>query len=256
MRGVRPSAALGIVVVGVLTFGVVFALLEFSSSAAAPSPASPTELPGSTPTSVTAPDSLEPRLASENLAIGVPTAGYEVLLRDVQPGDRLDVVASLTTPQSGKAVTAVLVRGATVVRPPGPSDPLLVQVAAGDALMLAHVMLRGTHLGYVLWPAGTSLPAAPAPAIDDRTAREALGLNTPTSVPAATLTVPVSTPTPAPTAPARPASGFLYQVQSDDTWDSIAATFGLSVDQLRQWNESTADSAPTPGSLVFIPRSS
>jgi Tfp pilus assembly protein FimV len=267
MARARPNSALAIVVVGVLTFGVVFTLLEFSPSAAAPGAGSATEQPAATPGFVTAPDSLEPRVAPDNLAIGVPTAGYEVLLRDVLPGDRLDIVASLTAGQSSQPLTAVLVRGATVLSPPGPGEPLVVEVPAADAVMLAHVVLRGTHLGYILWPAGGSLPAAPASTIDERTARDALGLSAPTSVAAAptvpatpsvptATSLPVGTPLPVETPQARPASGFLYQVQPNDTWDGIAATFGLSVDQVLQWNEATRDTNPTPGSLVFIPRPS
>jgi LysM repeat protein len=255
--GIRPTPALAIVALGVLTFGIVFTLLEFSPSAAAPGAAPAIEAPTPTPGVVTAPDSLEPRLSPDSRAIGVPAAGFEALLRDVRPGDRLDIMASLGAPQSGQPLTAVLVRGATVVRPPGPgSAPLIVEVSTGDASLLAHVVLRGTHLGYILWPASGSLPAAPAPQVDERTARQALGLSTPTTAASPTETAFAPTPIVAPTSPPGPESGFLYQVQPNDTWASIANTFGLPADQLRQWNEATAETNPIPGSLVFIPRPS
>jgi hypothetical protein len=245
------------VVVGLLTFGVVFSLLEFSPSAAAPGQPAPTTAPTPTPGLATAADSLEPRIDSGNLAIGVPVGSSEALLRNVQPGDRLDIVATLVAPQSGQPLTAVLVRGATVVRPGSPTDPLLIQASAADALMLAHVVLRGTHLGYILWPANGEPPPAAENVIDENTAREALGLNVPTVTAPVPTQLPTPPPAPLPATPvSRPASGFLYQVQPEDTWDSIAVTFGVPVDEVRQWNESSGDASPVPGSLVFIPRSS
>jgi hypothetical protein len=254
---VRTShTALVIVALGVLTFGIVFSLLEFSPSRAEPDQPVPAEPP--TPTAVAiASDSLAPSVAAGNLAIGVPIAGSEALLRNVQPGDRLDIVASLTPPRTGTPFTTVLIRGATVVRTPLSNDPLLVQVAAPDAVMLAHVILRGTHLGYILWPASGSLPAATPPAVDDRTARAALGLAQPTTPPLPpSVPAPTLAPAPVPTFSGGPESGFLYQVQPNDTWDSIAGIFGVPVAELRQWNEALNDTEPVPGRLVFIPRAS
>jgi len=240
---------------GVLTFGLVFTLLEFSPSAAAPGqvPAPTPELATATPLPAVAADSIAPRLSASDVAVGVPVGGSEALLRDVQPGDRLDIVAILPSPTDAHPLTTVLVRGATVVKPLTLPDPLLVEVPSSDALLLAHVVLGGTRLGYILWPANTR-PVTPPLSIDANT----LGLSTPTPVvvpPTPTAIVAATLPPPTPTAVPGPGSGFLYQVQSNDTWDTIASTFGLPVAELRQWNESPGDE-PTPGSLVFIPRGS
>jgi len=256
---VRPHPTLAIFVLGLLTFGVVFSFLAFSPSRAESGEAAPAEQPTQPALSV-ATDSLESRITSDDLAVGLPIAGSEALLRNVQPGDRLDIVASFPAPANGQPLTAVLVRGATVVQSATQTDPLLVEMAAPDAVMVVHVLLRGTHLGYVLWPANGSLPAATPQPVDDRTARNALGLSQPTAVAsptvAPTATVPPPTLAPAlPTSLVRPTSGFLYQVQPNDTWDSIAAIVGLSVDDLQQVNES-ASNEPVPGTLVFIPRPS
>jgi LysM domain-containing protein len=257
LRFGTPPFAIGVFAVGLLTFGIVFTLLTFSPSAAAPDQQVPQpESSPPTPVVAVATDSLAPRIAPDNLAIGVPIAGFEALLRNVQPGDRLDILASLGAPQTGVPVTSVLVRGATVVRSAEASDPLLVQVSASDAIMLAHVVMRGTRIGYVLWPASGSLPAATPAPVDEQTARDLLGISQPTSVPATPMpSAAVPTP-PQPTPTPRGGSGFLYQVQPNDTWSSIAATFAIPVDQLRQWNESSGEGDPTPGSLVFIPRAS
>jgi hypothetical protein len=192
------------------------------------------------------------------VALGVPIGGSEALLRDVQPGDRLDIVASLNPPGDSHPLTTVLVHGATVVKPMSPPEPLLVEVDARDALMLAHVVMGGTHLGYILWPASAPPGSATLVAVDANTVQRALGLRAPTPViptPVVVPPTPTSAPVAQPTAVPGPGSGFLYQVQANDTWDSIADTFGLPVAELRQWNESTGDE-PAPGSLVFIPRGS
>jgi hypothetical protein len=244
-----PRAAVTVVAVGLLSFVVVFTLLEFSPSRAESGQPRAPEPPIPTPISV-ATDSLAPSIDSGDLAIGVPIAGSEALLRNVQPRDRLDIVASFTAPQTGQPVTAILVRGATVLSPPGPTDPLLVEVNASDAVMLAHVVLRGTRLGYILWPAGGSLGAVTPPPIGESIARDALGLSRPTSV--AVTPTAVAPPAPSATPQPRPGSGFLYQVQPNDTWQRIADIFGMPVGELRQWNESSDE--PVPGTLVFIPR--
>jgi LysM repeat protein len=271
---VRPRPVLAVLVLGLLTFGVVFSFLAFSPSRAEPGQAAPTEI--STPSVLAvATDSLEPRIAADDLAVGVPIAGSEGLLRNVQPGDRLDIVASFAAPADGQPLTAVLVRGATVLQSATQAGPLLVEMPAADAVMMVHVLLRGTHLGYVLWPANGTLPAATPAPIDEQAARAALGLSQPTVAPtatsltagqaaaptqAATTAVPSGQAAPpsttsVPPGVVRPASGFLYQVQPNDTWASIAAIFGLPVDDLRRVNESASDE-PVPGTLVFIPRSS
>jgi hypothetical protein len=253
----RMRPALLICVLGVLTFGLVFASLEFSPSSAeapAPEPTLPADTP--TPTVIAAADSVAPKIAPGDDALGVPIGGSEALLRDVQPGDRLDIVVSLAPARDAPPVTTVLVRGATVLKPQTPTDPMLIETDAPDAVMLAHVVMSGTRLGYILWPsAGTPPPLDPA------TSRDALNFGSPTPVPATPtpLAAPTASPVPAtnqPTLIPGPGSGFLYQVQSNDTWDTIASTFGISVSTLRQWNEASGKAEPNPGSLVFIPRSS
>ena len=237
-------------IAGLLTFGIVFSFLQFSPSRAEPSTDAPT--PVASPVYAVAADSLAPRIDAGDEGIGLPSAGSEALLRTVQPGDRLDIVASQTSPRDGQPLTAVVARGATVLQPPTNGDPVIVEVAAPDALMLAHLEMEGTHLAYILWPAGAHTAAATPPALDDQTVRDALGLSAPataTPVPSATVA-----PTFVPTPQGNAGSGFLYQVQANDTWDSIAATFGIPTDEVRQWNEVTDAGEPTPGSLVFIPR--
>jgi hypothetical protein len=246
-----PRAALAIVSAGLLTFGLVFTLLQVTRSAAAPSqvvaePAAPlTQL-------VKTSDSLASRLVAGQTAIGVPITGSESLLRDVQPGDRLDVVASLPSPEDGRPLTGVVVRGATVLRPATSSDPLLLEVSPHDAIALAHLVLSGTRLGYTVWPSTGGAPTEPRP-LDERTARVALGLSpsatvVPALVPPATEMIPTVTPLPV------GGAGFLYQAQPGDTWDSVAATFSTSAARLRQWNEAPPDAGLGPGTLLFIPR--
>ena len=251
-----PRGSLLIAGIGLLTFGVVFTLLEFSPSRAAPSVSGVAPDFSPTPAAQLAPDSLAPALQAGHEAIGVPTSGspVEALLRDVQVGDRLDVVASFAAADAAQPLTAVVVHGATVLRTATATDPLLLDVTAEDAVVLAHLILGGTHLGYVVWPANGVPPSLP-PALDEKTARALLGLAvTPTAQPSAPTPTPVGQVLP--TLIPGPGSGFLYQTQPGDTWDSIARIFGISVGQLRQWNEAAADADPVPGRLVFIPRSS
>jgi hypothetical protein len=215
------------VVIGVVTFGVVFTLLQVKRSDAAPGQAAVVAQPTHAPLLPTlAADSLAPALTLGRSAVGVPVVGSETLLRELQPGDRLDVYASLSSPPDGRLMTAVVVRGATVLRQSSIGEPLLLDVEARDAIVLAHVVLSGTRLGYAVWPAGGGSPAEPPP-LDERTARALLGLS-PIAVP----------PTPG------------------DTWDSVAAIFSLSPAELRTWNEAPPDAALAPWSLLFIPRQS
>jgi LysM domain len=250
----QSRAALVILSAGLLTFGVVFTLLQVTRSAAAPSQVVVEPSPTLTQL-VRATDSIATQLVDGQTAIGVPISGSEPLLRDVQPGDRLDVVASLPSPVDGRPVTGVIVRGATVLRQATSSDPLLLEVSPDDAMALAHLVLGGAHLGYTVWPSNGGTPTEPRP-LDERAVRAALGLS-------AVATV-VPTPTPAPTETIPPAAaatpvpirgaGFLYQAQPGDTWESVAATFSLSAALLRQWNEAPADAGLGPGTLLFIPR--
>ncbi|HEV7663385.1 MAG TPA: LysM domain-containing protein [Chloroflexota bacterium] len=255
-------AALVVISAGLLTFGVVFTVLQVTRSEAAPGQVAAIT-PAAEP-AVTVPrqaDSVAPMVARGRAIVGVPIGGSEALLRDVQQGDRLDVLASVPSAADGRPITAVLVRGATVVRPALSSDPLLIDVSSADAIVLAHLVLGGTHLGYAVWPAGGGTPSPQQP-LDERTARALLGLAPspePTVPPAPAAATPAPTPVPLATAvPSPPAlaptSGFIYQVQPGETWDSVANSFNMSADDLRRWNEAAPDVTLTPGTILFVPR--
>jgi hypothetical protein len=252
----RSRGALAVIGAGLLTFGVVFAFLEHSSSRAAPSepPVAPTAVPT---LSAAAPDSVARQIPSGDVAVALPIAGSAPLLRDLLPGDRLDIVASVSSGSDREPITGVVVHGATVLRAATSENPLLIEVAAPDAIVLAHVVLGGTRLSYSAWPGGAAGLAEAQP-VAGPTARALLDVNvSPTPAPVATQK-PLATPVlpAAPTPPVGTASGFLYQVQPGDSWGSVAAMFGETAAELRQWNEVSDASEPTPGSLVFIPRRS
>jgi len=264
-----PSVRAGLVILsaGLVTFGLVFTVLQATRSEAAPGQLASVPTPALA-RSARSPDSFAPKLADGTTAVGVPITGSEVLLRDVQPGDRVDVLASLPAPADGRPVTGVVVRGALVLQAASSSDPLLLEVPAPDAMALAHLMLRGSRLGYILWSANAGTPAE-SPPLDERAARSLLGL-----APAANQIEPQASPvpiapgptqataaavltaTPAPQSAAIPRfGGFLYQTQPGDTWESIATTFGLSVIEMKRWNDTATGGSPVPGTLVLIPRS-
>jgi LysM repeat protein len=249
-------AALIVVCAGLLTFGIVYTLLEVSRSAAAPSDV--IIVPSPSPAPIARPTDAVPVDAGERV-VAVPVTGSESLLRGVQPGDRLDILASLSSPDDGRPVTSVAVRGATVVRPPSGSDPLLLQVSPPDAIALAHLVLGGTKLGFTLWPQNAS-PPPPQP-MDERTARILLGLAslaTPTAVaPAPTSIAPAATAPPTPTPVLDTVVGaFIYQTQNGDTWDSVASTFKITPNELRQWNNAASNATLDPGALLVVPRKS
>jgi hypothetical protein len=229
-----------------LTFGVVFTLLEVTRSAAAPSPSLPVPIASPTPVQPVV-DSLAQRIGAGRSAVGVPIVGSELLVRDLQPGDRVDVLASLASPDDGRPVTAVVVRGASVLRQATTGEPLLLEVPPPDAMLLAHLVLSGTRLGYSVWPASGESPPQPRP-LDERTARALLGLP-----PLPGTSKPQAKPSPE---PGLLESGFLYQVQPGDTWDSVAAIFDVSPAELRLWNELPPDAHLDTWSLLFIRRKS
>lgn len=275
MRLRERSALVVVILAGLLTFGAVYALLHaFLLDSAVASRSSSGEV--NETRAVPAADSVAAALPPGLTLVGVPQTGSEPLLRDVQPGDRLDVLVSLPGAQETGPLTAVAVRGARVVRSGSPSDPLLVQVPDSDAIVLAHLLLGGRRLSYIVWSANgnaPSLASAPVAPVDARTVRQVLGLE-PTSGPtpgpttaapgvAATI-APVASATPAPVAAtptpstvpsARGAtSGFIYQVQPGDTWVSVADAFGLEPQELRRWNDAPDDAVLVPGSLLIVPR--
>jgi LysM repeat protein len=254
-------AALVIVCAGLLTFGIVFALLAVGRLVAAPAPATVVVVatPDAVPTPIQpvprATDSLAPSLAAGHVAIGVPSAGSEPLLQGVQPGDRLDVLASLPSPDDTRPVTAVVVRGATVVRPASTSDPLLLEVSSADAVVLAHLVLGETHLSFIVWSNAGSPPAQQQP-LDEQTARSLLGLPavTTTSQPMPTPAPVPATPNPIAAATAVPTT-YLYTVQPGESMDSIAARLGIDAGAL--WWVNRGDLAPlaplVAGSPLRVP---
>ena len=305
MRSIR--AALVIVGAGLLTFGVVFVILQASGPEAAPDLVAVAVTPEGLPVGP-ASDSLALTMAAGQIAVGVPSVGAEPLLLGLQPGDRLDVLASLPSPADSRPVTVVVVSGATVLRPASVSDPLLLEVSGPDAIMLAHLVLGGTHLAFTVWPDGGNPPRQQP--LDEQTARALLGLPalprpsqpeapSPTPLPivaAATLT-PTATPRPTtyvvqageslytvasrldvnpgalwwanralvdPTVPLMAgtnlrvplSAGFLYQVQTGDTWDSLATMFGMPASDLWLRNELPESAALVSGMLLLIPAAS
>jgi hypothetical protein len=243
----RLRAALLVIIAGVLTFGVVFGVLQ-AVTRSQPAPVAAivvaTRVPVPTDVQVVAraTDSLARGLVAGSVAIGVPSVGSEALLQGLQSGDRLDVLVSLPSPDDSRPVTAVVVRGATVARPATATDPLLLEVSTADALILAHLALGETHLSFVVWARAGS-PSVQPP-LDERTARAALGLpalavSTSRPTPLATPIVPTPQPTSAPTA--TPASD-TYTVQVGESFDSIASR--LVIDPGALWWVNRADLDP------------
>ena len=240
MRSIR--AVLVITCAGVLTFGVVFAVLQASSPEAAPDLAAVTATPAASigPAS----DSLALTMAAGQIAVGVPSAGSEPLLLGVQPGDRLDVLASLPSPADSRPVTVVVVSGATVLRPASATDPLLLEVSGPDAIVLAHLVLGGTHLAFTVWPDGGNPPRQQP--LDEQTARALLGLPAlalPTPPPPEPTPIPipipiVATPTVAPTATPRPAT---YVVQAGESLYSVASRLDVNPGALWWANRALVD---------------
>jgi hypothetical protein len=249
----RIRAGLVIVCAGVLTFGVVFTLLQVGRSEAAPGQL----VIAPTPTVVLralAKDSLAGKMVGGTVAIGVPITGSDVLLRDVQAGDRLDVLASLALPADGRLVTTAVVSGATVLRQLTSGEALMLDVADPDAVVLAHLVLGGTQLGYAVWAA--AVPSAPdQPPLDEATARARLGLPA-IPTPVSSTVEPTAGPRPRSVDAILSASGFLYQAQAGDTWASVAAIFQISANELQQWNEAPSGAPLVPGELLFIARKS
>lgn len=155
---IRPT--LVVIGVGLLTFLLVFASLDLSGATTAPDQAETAQAPAESALPI-ATDSVAAQVRPAGVAVGVPTGGSEPLLRNVRPGDHLDILATLPSTNNDRPITAVIVRGATVLRSAESGDPLLLEVAAPDAMELAHVVLSGTHLSYLVWsPAATPPPAA------------------------------------------------------------------------------------------------
>ena len=212
-----------------LTFGAVFGLLQVSRSTAASDLPVVVSTPAAVPLSP-ASDSAATAMSAGMIAVGVPSAGSEQLLAGVQPGDRLDVLASLPSPSDNRPVSAVVVSGATILRPATTTDPLLLAVSGSDAIVLAHLVLGGTHLAYTVWPNGGNPPSQQP--LDERTALALLGLPS-LSSPATSPLVAV-----APTATPRPET---YTVVDGESLYSVASRLGVDSGALWWANRSLID---------------
>ena len=135
--------------------------------------------------------------------MALPIGAAEPLVRGLQPGARLNVLASLPDTDSGRPLSAVVTRGATIVQSVTSSDPLVVEVSPDDALVLAHLVLGGTQLSYAVWPGGVE--PAETPPLDERTVRALLGLQLPATPTLEPTLAPPATATPVP--PRRPRFG-------------------------------------------------
>jgi LysM repeat protein len=244
-RMVAPVAVIG---VGMATFLIVFVMLQLGPTE---QPAPLVEAPPLTVLpSARLGNSLATGIAASHVAVGVPTAGWEQLLGGVRAGDRLNVMASLPGADDGRPVTAVVVSGANVLQAATQQAPLLLGVQPDDAVLLAHLVLGGAPLAYVVWPADGSPPPVVAP-LDERDTRARLGLTprpqaTATLAPAAPpvgqrvaetepTAAPKPTAAPEPTAASESTAVPLpdrYVVQPGDTLQSIADDLGVDVGAL------------------------
>jgi hypothetical protein len=230
----RLAGPIAIVGVGLVTFAIVFVTLQLTG--AEPRVLPPPQ-PVSAPTAGPGPavDSVAARIPPNQVAVGVPTAGWEPLLRSVRVGDRLNVMASLASPDANSSgpVTAVVISGARVLQPASPDAPMLLEMPPSDAVVVAHLVLGGTPLAFAVLPAGGTPSGSKQ--LDEDATRNRLGLAPRPSPTPAPLPTPVLEPTP--TVPASapreekdagPAPlPDRYVVQPGQTLSGIAAELGV-----------------------------
>ncbi len=237
-------------IAGVVTFAVVYIVLQLGLRLA------PAGVGVATPAPVLR-DSLATRLGDGQVAVALPVSGAQTLVIGLQPGARLDVLASVPESATGRPLTALVTRGATVVQPVTSSDPMLVSVDPPDALVLAHLVLGGTPLTYTVWAGGVA--PVESPPLDEGTARAMLGLPAPTRTPAPTA-VPAPTLAPAPTATAVPtavpprlnAVADRYIVQPGESLPSIAAQIGIDAERLRAANPDVPPEGELPPGMQLV----
>jgi len=147
----------------------------------------------SIPPTTTVTESLAPRIAPGKVAISAPVSGAQSLLTEVQPGDRMDIIALFPASLGQSAASAVIVRGATVLNRPviASGAPILFEVTPDESLVMAHMIQSGAQLSYSLWPANGPPPALPV--LDVATVRARLGLAQPI-IPAVVSTPAFITP--------------------------------------------------------------
>jgi hypothetical protein len=139
-------------------------------------------------------ESLAPRISPGKVAISAPVSGAQSLLTEVQPGDRMDIIALFPASLGQAAASAVIVRGATVLTRPviASGIPILFEVTPEESLVMAHVIQSGAQLSYSLWPASGPPPALPV--LDVATVRARLGLAQPAVPPVITAPSPTTLP--------------------------------------------------------------
>src|SRR5438034_7291040 len=141
-------ARLLIAAAGVLTFATVYFVLQFGlRQVPPPIIAQPTATPR-------AEQSLAMRIGVGQVAVALPVGSAQPLVAGLQPGARLNVLASVPDAATGRPLTAVVARAVTVLQPVTPSEPILVSVEPDDALVLAPLVLGGTGLTYTVWSGG------------------------------------------------------------------------------------------------------
>jgi hypothetical protein len=238
-----------IAVAGLATFVVVYAVVQIGLRSPAPQSVPPPPKPAETTAT---------RLASGHVAVALPTRGAEALVRGLEPGARLNVLASMANPDTGRPLTAVVTRGATIVQPVTTSEPMLVSVEPIDAIVLAHLVLGGTQLSYAVWPGGVAPDEVPA--IDERTARALLGLPAPTPTPVPATPTAVSTPVPPPPPTAGPTPRPVvvspladrYVVQPAETLPSIADQLAIPVERMRAANPDVPPVGELPPGMQLV----
>lgn len=175
---VQAGLALG---VGVMVFALSYSLLGAARAARDAGP--PPEL--ATPAGVgTDSGSVAHRIAPGRVALAAPAPRLDPLASEVQPGDRIAVMAVVPGGRGEGPVAGVVVPEAVVLSGPagGSGSTLLLEVSSDEALVLAHLIQSGARLSYALWPAAGARQFAPS--LDLGAARARLGLEpTPTAVP-------------------------------------------------------------------------
>jgi LysM repeat protein len=105
-----------------------------------------------------------------------------------------------------------------------------------------------------LTPQGAASPGAQTPT-PIRTATEPAADGTPAATDAPPPTdAPTPAPTPVPETPPPAAGPIEYVVQEGDTWNGIAAAYGLDATELASFNGYVLDDVLSIGTVILIPQ--